>query len=168
MTQKDQKELSEIARSISALFGGEVEPEATATVPSSGAVEDHVEVASALGLESALDINAEASPTAAPVDESPAELGAPGDVAAHEETDITGIEEPDLAGIEEADAVEIEEPAAVEIEEPAVVEIEEPDVAEIEEPDVAEIAETPEDDPALSGIAQALTEAASQYLEAPT
>ena len=127
MTQDDQKELSEIARSISALFGEEV-PKTTATVPSAGAAERHVDVAVALGLESALDANAEPDVTAAPGHESEAEPRPP--------VDVEDQEEPVAAGIEETVAPEAEE--------------------------------TPlESDPDLAEIAQSLSEATSEYLEAP-
>ena len=97
MTRKDGKELSEIARSISALFGGEGEPETTATVPSAGAEEHHVDVSVALGLESELDANAEVDLTAAPGDESEAEPAAPIDVEDQEEAGAAGIEETEVA-----------------------------------------------------------------------
>ena len=152
MTQKDEKQLSEIARSISALFGEEENPETKATVPSSGVEEGHVDVSVALGLESELDANAEPHLTAPPGDESETETGALVDVEDWEEADVAGIEEVDAAGIEETDAAGIEET----------------DAAGIEETDAAESEEAPlEIDPALAEIAQALREATSQYLEAP-
>ena len=57
MTQ-DEKELSEIARSIASLFGDE-ELETTATVHSGGAMERHPDVAVSLGVEDALDVHTE-------------------------------------------------------------------------------------------------------------
>ena len=55
MSQNDKKKLSDVARSIEALFAGEEGVESTATVPSSGEEERHPDVSVSLGLESALD-----------------------------------------------------------------------------------------------------------------
>ena len=58
MTQDDEKELGEVARSIGSLFGDE-ELETPATVQSRGATERHPEVGVSLGLEDALDAHTE-------------------------------------------------------------------------------------------------------------
>ena len=57
MTQ-DEKELSQMARSIASLFGDEA-LETTATVQSGGATERHPDVATSLGLEDVLDAHTE-------------------------------------------------------------------------------------------------------------
>ncbi len=56
---QDEKELSEIARSIASLFGAEEELETTAIVQSEGEGERHPDVPVSLGLEDSLDANAE-------------------------------------------------------------------------------------------------------------
>jgi hypothetical protein len=89
VTQKNEKELSDIARSILALFGGQVDAETTATVPSDGAAEDTVDVGSALGLESMLDINPPGY-TAPPPRESGATPVSPVDVEEAEGSDAAG------------------------------------------------------------------------------
>ena len=64
MTQ-DEKELSEIARSIASLFGDE-ELETAATVQSGEATERHPDVGVSRGLEEALDADTEPDPPPAP------------------------------------------------------------------------------------------------------
>ena len=104
MTQKNAKELSDIARSISALFGGQAEAETTATVPTDAAAEDTVDVGSALGLESVLDINQPAY-TAPPPRESGAKPVSPVDV----QDPVSPVDVQDAEG---SDAAEIEETPA--------------------------------------------------------
>ena len=88
MTQNDEKELSEITRSIKALFAGEDELETTAAVASGGAAQRHPDVATVLGLEGELDANIEPDLTPAPGDTSEADPGTPTDVEDREETPI--------------------------------------------------------------------------------
>ena len=104
MTQKNAKELSDIARSISALFGGQAEAGTTATVPTDAAAEDTVDVGSALGLESVLDINQPAL-TAPPPRESGAKPVSPVDV----QDPVSPVDVQDAEG---SDAAEIEETPA--------------------------------------------------------
>ena len=162
MTQKSAKELSDIARSISALFGGEPEAETTATVPTDAAAEDTVDVGSALGLESVLDIN---QPGYTPPPPRGAKPVSP--VEVQDPVSPVEVEDP-------VSPVEVEDPVSlVEVEDPvSPVDVLDPvtpvDVEDAEGRDAAEIEETPvELDPALSGAAQALSEATSRYLEAP-
>ncbi len=114
---QDEKELSEIARSIASLFGDE-ELATTATVQSGGATKRHPEVGVSLGLEDALD--------------------------AHTQPDLP--------------------PAPGPSSEPALVD----PVTSPVESDSIEVEETPiEAEPRLAETRKALSEATSQYLEAP-
>lgn len=141
VTQDDEKVVSEVGRSIEALFAGEEESESTATVPLGGAEERHPDVATSLGLEGVLDSAQEPDPTPAPGDapvEGPeAELGAPADTEDHKK-DIPEDDAPEEAAPEDDVPEE-----AIEAEEKPV-----------------------ELDPALVEIKHALSEATSQYIEA--
>ena len=88
MTQSDEKELGEIARSIEALFAGQA-LETTAGVASEKATQRHHDVATALELEGELDANTEPDLTPPPGDTSEADPGTPADV---EDRDLTPIE----------------------------------------------------------------------------
>ena len=88
MTQNDEKELGEIARSIKALFAGEEGLETTVAVASGGAAQRHPEVATALGLGGELDAKTEPDPAPAPGDTSEADPGTPAHVEDREETAV--------------------------------------------------------------------------------
>jgi len=137
VTQKDEKELSDIARSISALFGGEEQVETTATVSSDDAAGDTVDVGTALGLESVLDIN------------QPGYTPPLGRKSGAKPVTPVNVQDPVIP-------VAVEEPVA------------RVDVQDAEGSDAAEIEEAPIAlDPAPSEAARVLSEATSQYLEAP-
>ncbi len=147
MTQ-DEKELSEIARSIASLFGDEG-LETAATVQSGGTTERHPEVGVSLGLEDALDAHTEPDLQPAPGPSSE-----------------PALVDPVPSPVESA-SIEIEETPEVVEESPDVKET--PDVKE--SPDAKEtpdVVETPiEAEPRLGEKRKALSEATSQYLEAP-
>jgi HEAT repeat protein len=222
VTRKDENELSEIARSISALFGGLEATETTATAAPDVAAEDHVDVSVALGLESELDVNARPDLVAAPSPESEAESAPLVDVEDQQEVDggdVRDVAVEDLEEIaveaplevpaEELEEVAVEAPlevAAEDLEEVAVeaplefatedleevaveaplevvaedleeVAVEAPlevtfedqedtDPVETEDPPTAVDPDTALD-PATAAIAQELSEATSEYLEAP-
>ena len=138
---QDEKEISEIARSIASLFGAEGELETSATEQSGGATERHPDVGVSLGLEDALDANAEpglVDPVALPVE--PASIEA-------EETPAEP--EPELSAPEPEPSAPEPEPSAPEPE----------STAPVPEPSA------PEPEPSETG--RALSEATSQYLQAP-
>ena len=89
MTQSDEKELGEIARSIEALFAGQEVLETTAGVASEKATQRHPDVATALGLEGEFDANSEPDLMPPPGDASEAD---PGTLADVEDRDLTPIE----------------------------------------------------------------------------
>ena len=88
MTQNDENELGEIARSIKALFAGEEGLETTVAVASGGARQRHPEVATALGLEGESDAEGEPDPAPAPGDTSEVDPGTLAHVEDREETPI--------------------------------------------------------------------------------
>ena len=223
MTQGDEKELGEIARSIEALFTRKEVLETTEAVASGGAAQRHPDVATALGLEGALDAATDPDLAPAPRDTSEADLGTPADVEDREGTPIEAEPEADpvtAADVENREGTPIEaEPEAdlvtaadVEDREGTPIEAEpeadpvtaadvedregtpigaEPEAdpvtaADVEDREGTPIGAEPEADPVtpadvedregtsieaepeLSETGQALSEATSQYLEAPT
>jgi len=88
VTQNDENELGEIARSIKALFAGEEGLETTVAVASGGARQRHPEVATALGLEGESDAEGEPDPAPAPGDTSEVDPGTLAHVEDREETPI--------------------------------------------------------------------------------
>ena len=88
MTQNDENELGEIARSINALFAGEEGLETTVAVASGGGAQRHPEVATALGLERELDADVEPALRPEPGDTSEADPGTPAHVEDREETPL--------------------------------------------------------------------------------
>lgn len=188
---QDQKELSEIARSIASLFGAEAEIE-TAADAVSEEDERHPDLAVALGLEDALDVPAEVEPPPVPSFTAEPEVGDPVGVPmepvstdaeaslATPESEV-GTPESELATpVPELDvpAPELDVPTpelaapesdmgAPELE--ASTPVSEPS-GPGQVPPVAEPAQTmpPSQPPALSVTGQALSEATSHYLQAPT
>ena len=116
MTQGDEKELGEIARSIEALFTRKEVLETTEAVASGGAAQRHPDVATALGLEGALDAATDPDLAPAPRDTSEADLGTPADVEDREGTPIEAEPEADpvtAADVENREGTPIEaEPEA--------------------------------------------------------
>ena len=134
MTQGDEKELGEIARSIEALFAREEVVQSTEAVASGGAARAHPDVATALGLEGELDAATEPDLKPALGDTSQADPVTPADVEDRQGTPIEA----------------------------------EPQADPVTPADVEDRQGTPIDEPGLSETGQALSEATSQYLEAPT
>ena len=100
MTQHDENELGEIARSIKALFAGEEGVETTAAAASGAAAQRHPEVATALELEGELDAKAEPAPRPEPGDTSEVDPDTPAHVEDRQETAIEA--EPTLGETEKA------------------------------------------------------------------
>jgi len=187
---QDQKELSEIARSIASLFGAEEELEMAADAVS---VEEerHPDVAVSLGLEDALDAPAEVGPPPVPTLTAEPEIG--DSVVAPMETVSTDVEASPAAPESEVGTPESELATPVpELDVPTPeLAAPTPDLAAPESdmgapemeastpmsvpsgpgqvPSVAEPGQMPPSQPpALSVTGQALSEATSHYLQAPT
>ena len=88
VTQGDEKELGEIARSIEALFAREEVVQSTEAVASGGAARAHPDVATALGLEGELDAATEPDLKPALGDTSEADPVTPADVEDRQGTPI--------------------------------------------------------------------------------
>ena len=138
MTQGDEKELGEIARSIEALFAREEVVQSTEAVASGGAARAHPDVATALGLEGELDAATEPDLKPALGDTSEADPVTPADVEDRQGTPIEA--EPQADPVTPADVEDQGQGTPIDV----------------------------EDEPGLSETGQALSEATSQYLEAPT
>ena len=172
MTQGwDEKELGEIARSIEALFAGEEVLETTEAEASGGAAQRHPDVATALGLGGELDAATDPDLTPAPRDTSGGAAQRHPDVATALglEGALDAATDPDLAPApRDTSEADLGTPADVEDREGTPIEAE-PEVDPVTAADVEDREGTPiEAEPELSETGQALSEATSQYLEAPT